>query len=86
MVEQERPAELYILKAIEVLRSRLENGQVVDSRFVLSVYALAVSQMWAQNYEVATAHLKMVGHFVVQLDGVTSLGPCVMESILLCDK
>ncbi|CAD6590068.1 MAG: hypothetical protein ASARMPRED_004544 [Alectoria sarmentosa] len=84
--ERERPPELYVLKAIEALKSRLERAEVVDTWLILSIYALAVSEMWAENYEAATAHLKMTRHLVTQLGGLTKLDPYLMESILLCDK
>ncbi|KAL6716008.1 hypothetical protein ACLMJK_006970 [Lecanora helva] len=84
--DPERPAELYVVKAIEALRTRLENAQVVDSWLILSIYALAVSEMWAQNFDAAAAHLKMVLHFAIQLGGIFKLDSYLMESILLCDK
>ena len=84
--EPERPAEMYILKAIEVLRLRLQRDELVDTWLLLSIYALAVSEMWAQHYDAATAHLKMICHFVDQLGGISNIEPYLMESILLCDK
>lgn len=84
--ERERPPELYVLRAIEALKIRLETAEVVDTWLILSIYALAVSEMWAQNYEAATAHLKMTRHLVIQFGGLTKLDPYLMESILLCDK
>ncbi len=84
--ERERPPEYYVLKAIEVLKIRLEKAHVVDTWLILSIYALAVSEMWAQNYGAATAHLKMTRHLVTQIGGLTKLEPYLMESILLCDK
>ena len=84
--EPERPAEMYIIKAIEVLRHRLRTTQKPDIWIILGIYALAVAEMWAQNYEAATAHLKMTGHFAMQLGGLTKLEPYLMESIILCDK
>ena len=84
--ERERPPEFYILKAIELLKIRLEKADVVDRWLILSIYSLAVSEMWAQDYDAATAHLKMTRHFVTQFGGLTKLDPYLMESILLCDK
>lgn len=84
--ERERPPELYVLKAIGALKLRLEKVDVVDTWLILSIYALAVSEMWAQNYDAATAHLKMTRHFVTQFGGLTKLDPYIMESILLCNK
>ena len=84
--ERERPPEFYVLKAINALKLRLEQADVVDKWLILSIYALAVSEMWAQNYEAAIAHLKMVRHLVTQLGGLIKLSPYLMESILLCDK
>ena len=84
--ERERPPEFYVLKAIEELKIRLKMAHVVDTWLILSIYALAVSEMWAQNYEAATTHLKMTRHLVTQFGGLTKLDPYLMESILLCDK
>lgn len=84
--ERERPPEFYVLKAIGALRVRLEKADVVDSWLILSIYALAVSELWAQNYEAATSHLKMSRHLVTQYGGLARLGPYLMESLLLCDK
>ena len=84
--ERERPPEFYVLKAIEALKLRLEKADVVDTWLIVSIYALAVSEMWAQNYEAATAHLKMTRYLVTQQGGLTKLDPYLMESILLCDK
>ena len=84
--ERERPAEMYVLKAIVLLRFRLQNAQNPDAWLILSIYALAVSEMWARNYEAATAHLKMTAHFTMQIGGITKLEPYLMESIILCDK
>lgn len=84
--ERERPPEFYVLKAIEALKIRLETAEVVDTWLILSIYALAVSEMWAQNNGAATAHLKMTRHLVTQFGGLTKLDPYLMESILLCDK
>ena len=84
--ERERPPEYYVLKAIEALRIRLERVDVLDTWLILSIYALAVSDMWAQNYEAATSHLKMTRHLVTQYGGLMKLQPYLMESILLCDK
>ena len=84
--ERERPPEFYVLKAIEALRIRLEKADIVDTWLILAIYALAVSEMWAQNYEAATSHLKMSRHLVTQYGGLARLNPYLMESILLCDK
>ena len=84
--ERERPPEFYVLKAIEALRIRLEKADVVDTWLILLIYALAVSEMWAQNYEAATSHLKMIRHLVTQYGGLARLDPYLMESLLLCDK
>lgn len=84
--ERERPPELYVLKAIEQLKIRLEKADVVDRWLILSIYALAVCEMWAQNYQAATAHLRMIRHLVAQCGGLSKLDPYSMESILLCDK
>lgn len=84
--ERERPPEFYVLKAIEALKVRLEKEDMVDTWLILSIYALAVSEMWAQNYEAATTHLHMIRHFVAQFGGLTKLDPYLMESIILCDK
>ena len=84
--ERERPPEFYVLKAIEALKVRLEKEVIVDMWLILSIYALAVSEMWAQNYEAATAHLIMTRHLAAQFGGLTKLDPYLMESIILCDK
>ena len=84
--ERERPPEYYILKAIEALKIRLLKADVVDTWLILSIYELAASEMWADNYGAATAHLKMIRHLVIQLGGLTKLNPYLMEGILLCDK
>ena len=84
--ERERPPEFYVLKAIEALKVRLEKEDMVDPWLILSIYALAVSEMWAQNYEAATTHLHMIRHLVAQFGGLTKLDPYLMESIILCDK
>ena len=84
--ERERPPEYYILKAIEALKKRLEQADIVDTWLILSIYSLAVSEMWAQNYGAATAHLKMTRHLVTQVGGLTKLDPYMMEGILLCNK
>lgn len=84
--ERERPPEFYVLKAIEALKIRLDREDTVDTWLILSIYALAVSEMWAQNYEAATAHLNMTRHLVAQIGGLTKLDPYLMESIILCDK
>ena len=84
--ERERPPEFYVLKAIEALKVRLEEEVIVDMWLILSIYALAVSEMWAQNYEAATAHLIMTRHLAAQFGGLTKLDPYLMESIILCDK
>lgn len=84
--ERERPPEFYVLKAIGALKHRLEKLDVVDTWLILSIYALAVSEMWEQNYDAATAHLKMTRHFVTQFGGLTKLDPYIMESLLLCDR
>lgn len=84
--ERERPPEFYVLKAIEALKIRLKKEDTVDTWLILSIYALAVAEMWAQNYEAATAHLNMTRHLVAQIGGLTKLDPYLMESIILCDK
>ena len=84
--DPERPAELYILKAIKALQRRLEQSVAVDSWLILSIYALAVSEMWALQFDAATTHLKMMCHFVEKFGGLSALDPYLMESILLCDK
>ncbi|MCJ1449813.1 hypothetical protein MMC28_000141 [Mycoblastus sanguinarius] len=84
--ERERPPEFYVLEAIKALKIRLKKADTVDTWLILSIYALAVSEMWAQNYDAATAHLKMTHHLVTQFGGLTKLDPYLMESILLCDK
>ena len=84
--ERERPPEYYVLKAIEALKKRLEQAEIVDTWLILSIYSLATSEMWAQNYGAATAHLKMTRHLVTQVGGLTKLDPYLMEGILLCNK
>ena len=84
--ERERPPEFYVLKAIEALKKRLEQADIVDTWLILSIYSLATSEMWAQNYGAATAHLKMTRHLVTQVGGLTKLDPYLMEGILLCNK
>ena len=84
--ERERPPEFYVLKAIEELKIRLEDANTVDRWLILSIYALAVCEMWAQNYEAATAHLSIIRHLVTQIGGLSKLDFYSMESILLCDK
>ena len=84
--ERERPPEYYVLKAIEALKKRLEQADIVDTWLILSIYSLGVSEMWAQNYGAATAHLKMTRHLVTQVGGLTKLDPYLMEGILLCNK
>ena len=84
--ERERPPEYYVLKAIEVLKTRLEKADVVDTWLILSIYALTASEMWAEDYGAATVHLKMTRHLVTQFGGLTKLDPYLMEGILLCDK
>ena len=84
--ERERPPEYYVLKAIEALKKRLEQADIVDTWLILSIYSLATSEMWAQNYGAATAHLKMTRHFVTQIGGLNKLDPYLMEGILLCNK
>ena len=84
--ERERPPEYYVLKAIEALKKRLEQADMVDTWLILSIYSLATSEMWAQNYGAAIAHLKMTRHFVTQIGGLTKLDPYLMEGILLCNK
>ena len=84
--ERERPPEYYVLKAIEALKKRLEQADIVDTWLILSIYSLAASEMWAQNYGAATAHLKMTRHLVTQVGGLTKLDPYLMEGILLCNK
>ena len=84
--ERERPPEFYVLKAIGALKHRLEEVDVVDTWLILSIHALAVSEMWEQHYDAATAHLKMTRHFVAQFGGLTTLDPYIMESLLLCDR
>ena len=84
--DPERPAELYLVKGIEALRIRLKQANFADPWMVSSIYSLAVCEMWAENYDAATAHLKMVSHFLVPLGGLVNLSPYLMESILLCDK
>ena len=84
--ERERTPEFYVLKAIEALKIRLAQEDTVDAWLILSIYALAVSEMWAQNYEAATAHLNMTRHLVAQIGGLAKLDPYLMESIILCDK
>ena len=84
--ERERPPEFYMLKAIKALKIRLEKADVIDKWLILSIYALAVSEMWGQNYEAAIAHLKMARHLVTRIGGLMKLDAYMMESILLCDK
>lgn len=84
--ERERPPEHYVLKAIEALKKRLEQADIVDTWLILSIYSLAASEMWAQNYGAATAHLKMTRHLVTQVGGLTKLDHYLMEGILLCNK
>ena len=84
--ERERPPEFYVLQAIAELKIRLENANIVDRWLILSIYALAVCEMWAQNYQAATAHLSMIRHLVTHMGGLSKLDPYSMESILLCDK
>ena len=83
---RERPPEYYVLKAIAALKVRLERADIVDDWLILSIYALAVSEMWAQNCEAAASHLKMTRHLVIRNGGLTKLNPYLMESVLLCDK
>ena len=83
---RERPPEYYVLKAIAALKVRLEKVDIVDDWLILSIYALGVSEMWADNCEAAASHLKMTRHLVIRNGGLTKLPPYLMESVLLCDK
>lgn len=56
---------------------------MVDTWLILSINALAVSEMWAQKYKAATAHLKITRQFVTRFGGWTKLDTSLMESILL---
>ena len=85
-IREERPPEFYMLKAIEILRSRLQQPDPVDAWLIVSIYALSVSEMWAGNHEASTAHLKIIRHFIPQVGGITQLEPYVMESLILGDK
>ena len=85
-IREERPPEFYILKAIEILRSRLQQPDPVDAWLIVSIYALSVSEMWAGNHEASAAHLKIIRHFIPQVGGITKLEPYVMESLILGDK
>jgi hypothetical protein len=85
-IGEERPPEFYILKAIETLRSRLQQPDPVDGWLILSIYALSVSEMWASNHEASAAHLKIIRHFIAQVGGIHKLEPYVMESLILGDK
>ena len=84
--DPERPAEIFILKAIDALRVRLKTAEVLDIWLIFSIYALAVSELWAQNYDAASAHLRMLNHFLAGIGGLNYLNPYMMESIILCDK
>ena len=83
----DRPAEYYMLKAIEVLKERLAKpNPEPDSWLILSIYALSVSDMWAGNYEASTSHMGIIRYFVMQVGGLKSLTPYLMESLILGDK
>ena len=58
--QKQRPPEFFLVKAIEALRIRLQESDVVDSWLVLAVYALSVSGLWAKDYEAASMHLRII--------------------------
>jgi hypothetical protein len=78
--------EFYILKAIEIIRGRLQKPDPVDGWLILSIYALSVSEMWANNHEASAAHLKIIRYFVAQVGGIHNLEPYVMEGLIIGDK
>ena len=85
-IGEELPPEFYILKAIGMLRSRLQQPGPIDAWLIVSIYALSVSEMWAGNHEASATHLKIIRHFIPQVGGIAQLEPYVMESLILGDK
>lgn len=83
---EDHPPEFYILKTIQVLRSRLQRPDPVDSWLIMSIYALSISEMWANNHEASATHLTIIRHFIAYIGGMSHLEPYVMESLILGDK
>lgn len=84
--QTEKPPEYYMLKAIELLRSRLERLEFVDGWLIVAMYALSVTELWAENSKTAVFHLKALRYCIERKGGMRSLEPYVMESLILSDK
>ncbi|KAL9106880.1 MAG: hypothetical protein Q9227_008128 [Pyrenula ochraceoflavens] len=84
--ESEHPPEYFMLKAISNLRSRLDGRQNLDISLIVAIYALGVSELWAENRDAAVAHLSAVKECVERYGGMSSLEPYIRESIILADK
>lgn len=85
LVEKDRPPEYWMGKAIPCLRTRLQHVNHVDCDLVLAIHALAVAELWSENYLAATAHLRMIRHLVHQKNNIKELPPLAIESLLMCD-
>ena len=84
--DKDTPKEVYIVKGIGNLRQRLAAMDHVDNGLMLSVYALAVCDLWAENYNAAASHLQMIRHLSGLIGGLNNTTSYIMEGILLVDK
>lgn len=83
---QQRPPEYFIQQAYVVVRRRLNQSRMIDNVLIMSLYSLALSEMWVQNFKAATTHLSMLKQIVEQMGGMPFLDSYVMESVILGTK